>query len=195
MADRILLIGCGIFRGAFELLPAELRGRFEPVFLESMLHMRPGELDERLGAILRGCAGPALLLYGDCSPHMREYAAERGRARTIGANCARIFLGEERFVALRRSGAFFLLPEWTCRWERVFKVELGLSDPDLARDFMRDSADRLVYLDTGEAPVPDPVLSQASNFLGLPVEVDPTGTPFLEAALREALGRLDADGR
>jgi len=195
VADRILLIGCGIFRGGFDLLPAELRGRFEPVFLESMLHMRPAELDERLGAVLSGRAGPALILYGDCSPHMREHAAGTGRARTIGANCARIFLGEGRYAALRRSGAFFLLPEWTGRWERVFKVELGLSDPDLARDFMRESAERLLYLDTGEAPVPEPVLAEASGFLGLPVEVDPTGTPFLEAALREALGRLDADGR
>ena len=111
MADRILLIGCGIFRGGFDLLPAELRGRFEPVFLESMLHMRPAELDERLGAVLSGRAGPALILYGDCSPHMREHAAGTGRARTIGANCARIFLGEGRYAALRRSGAFFLLPE------------------------------------------------------------------------------------
>jgi len=195
VADRIFLIGCGIFRGAFELLPFDLRGRFEPIFLESMLHMRPAELDERLGAVLGGRTEPALILYGDCSPHMREFASGPGRARTIGVNCARIFLGEERYAALRRSGAFFLLPEWTSRWERVFKVELGLSDPDLARDFMRESADRLVYLDTGEVPVPVAVLSDASGFLGLPVEVDCTGVSFLEAALREALGRIDADGR
>jgi hypothetical protein len=193
MAERILLIACAIFASEFGRLQASLRDRFDVRFLDSMLHMVPEELDCRIGEALAGTDRPAVLLYGDCSPHMREFARSPDRSRTAGCNCIEILLGSERYRDLRRNGAFFLMPEWAQRWEEVFKQHLGLGDPALARDFMRDSARELVYLDTGSGPLPGELLEEISLFLGLPVRVERTGLDGLETALRTAVdGAADA---
>lgn len=192
MAERALLISCSIFRGAFRFLPEALQTCFEPVFLDSMLHMRPTELALRIEPHLEGRTGPTVFLYGDCSPRMRELTSGPRRARVEGINCARIFLGRARYGELLRSGSFFLLPEWTGRWREVFRENLGFSSRDLAREFMRECARRLSYLDTGECPVPKTNIFEASDYLGLPWSVERVGTVYLEVALREALGRVGA---
>jgi hypothetical protein len=187
MAERVPLIACAIFASEFRRLPESLRDRFEVRFLDSMLHMVPEELDRRLARELPEDGRPAALLYGDCSPHMREYSGTLDRARTGGCNCIEILLGSERYRHLLRDGAFFLMPEWAVRWEEVFQKHLGLGDPALARDFMKDNAREIVYLDTGGGPPPEGLLADISGHLGLPVRVERTGLDRLEAALRTAL--------
>ncbi|MFA6504959.1 MAG: DUF1638 domain-containing protein [Treponemataceae bacterium] len=191
MGEKVLLIACGVFQKEYERLPTDLRERLEAHFLDSMLHMRPADLDEAIREWLPQPPRRAILLFGDCSPHMREFAAHPGTVRVSGINCIEIHLGSERYKTLRHRGSFFMMPEWIDRWEEVFKKELGLGKTDLARDFMRDSATELVYLDTGGESVPQATLAAASNYLGLQFRIEKSRSDRLETALRAALTELN----
>jgi len=155
--------------------------------------MRPADLDEAIRELLPQPPRSAIILLGDCSPHMREFAAHPKTLRTPGINCIEICLGSERYKALRRRRCFFMMPEWTDRWEEVFKKELGLENPDLTRDFMRDSAAEIVYVDTCDGPIPQATLEAASSYLGLPFRIEKSENNRLEATLRAALNELIDD--
>lgn len=186
---------CGIFEMELARIDPALRSRIEPRFLDSMLHMRPDLLEERLVQALREEEDrPTILIYGDCCPRMRELAAAPGRSRTKGLNCIEIALGGARFRTLRREGAFFFMAEWLARWREVFALELGFGSPALARDFMRESAKLIVYVDTGCAEVPTEELAEIGRYFALPVAVERAGLAGIESAIRNSLEEL-GDGR
>ena len=185
-----LCISCSIFRREIEALRAS--GQFDlPVeFLDSMLHLVPAALESRLQEALRTARddepGQAVMMvYGDCCGHMETMASRPGTARTGGINCCEIILGSETYRRLRKEGAFFFMPEWTTRWKEVFQSQLGLLGPEVPT-FMRELHTRIIYLDTGQIPVPRAELAEASEFLGLPVEIMPVSLDFLLASLQSA---------
>lgn len=188
---EVRLVGCGIFKHEFRLLPEALQAAFRPTFLDSMLHMDPPRLDGILSAAMDGMEEEdAVLAYGDCCPYMREIASRRGAARTSGMNCCEIYLGPERYRQLRRERVFFLMPEWAARWKHIFITELGLITSDLARDFMAQSMRRAVYIDTGAVPVPSDLLAEFSGYTGLDVTVEATGPEHFAEALTRALADI-----
>jgi hypothetical protein len=188
----VLLLGCGIFKREFALLPEFLRNGFHPVFLDSMLHMEPARLDLILtNALERAGDDPVVLAFGDCSPHLPEFDSHARTARVEGCNCCEIWLGRQRYRELRREAAFFLMPEWTLRWERIIKDELGLKTKELAKDFMAQTLRRAVYIDTGVIPVPTEALEAFSVYTGLPITVDKVGPGHFTAALETALRRIE----
>ncbi len=184
-ASNVLCLACSVFKGELEALRARGEVDFRVDYLESMLHMRPKALRRRLESALKGereKGVKVVLLYGDCHPHMKEHESQPGVCRVQGQNCAEILLGRERYRALRAEGAFFLLPEWAMRWRQVFKHELGL-EGKTAKDLMGELHTKLVYLDTGLAPVPSEQLQAASDALGLPWEVMRVGLDRLAEAV------------
>jgi len=184
----VRLIGCGIFKREFGLLPDRLKDAFEPVFLDSMLHMVPGQLDSVLGSILDfNPERRSVMAFGDCCPHMEELSARPRSARTAGDNCCEIYLGTERYRTFRKERTFFLMPEWAARWEGIFKDALGLKTSVLAREFVRHSMNQAVYIDTGLVPVPMDELAGFSEYTGLDVAIEPTGPAHFAAALDDAL--------
>lgn len=192
MSARPRLIACGIFQREFLALPPALRGRFAPAFVDSMLHMAPEKLDGILAAAVSGLSGDAVLAFGDCCPHMLDYCS-RGRVpRTRGANCCEIYLGPERYRELVKAGAFFLMPEWVPRWERILRNELGLGTEELAREFMGQSMRLAVYVDTGVMELPRAELDAFSRYTGLPVSVETAGLDRFRRALEDAVASLDS---
>lgn len=192
---KTIVLSCGIFARELECLDPELLGLIEPRFLDSMLHMRPALLEERLSARLAEEPGrPTVLLYGDCCPRMEWQAWGPKRTRTAGVNCIEILLGRQRYAELRREGAFFFMAEWLARWREIFGQELGFADPELARGFMQESASKLVYVDTGCAEFPAAELETIGRYFGLPWSVERPGLSFLESALRASLGELRRGG-
>ena len=190
---RTRLLACGIFAREYERLDPALRARFEPVFVDSMLHMRPDALGETLDGLLSAAGEtPAVGLFGDCCPRSRELFGGPGRARVACVNCVELALGRERYRALRKARTFFFMPEWAERWEEVFERELGLADPELARSFLRDEMSQIVYVDTGEVPVPEATLAEIAERFGLPVLVERADGSGLEAGLRAALEMAEA---
>lgn len=189
----IACLACTIFRSELEALQESGEIDFPIRYLDSMLHMDPPELACRIDLRLedlRDHGSKVLLVYGECHNHMDEYESESGITRTKGFNCPEILLGPEQYKALRREGAFFLLPEWTLRWREIFEKELGLTGQN-AKDFMQDMHTKLLYLDTGQIPVPLEHLEDASDTLGLPFEVLRVGPEHLLAAIRESLDKDD----
>ncbi len=189
--SMVRLIGCGIFRHEFKLLPEPLQAAFLPSFTDSMLHMDPPRLDSILTAAMEGVQErETVLAFGDCCPYMREIASRAGVARTPGVNCCEIYLGSERYRELRKERVFFLMPEWAARWKHIFMTELGLHTQELARDFMAQSMRRAVYIDTGSVPVPVEALAEFSEYTGLGVTVEVTGPEHFAAALSKALAGM-----
>jgi hypothetical protein len=185
-----LVVSCGIFRAELAALAPRLPG-LHPVFLDSMLHMRPQTLQEHIDRLLaERAADTTLFIYGDCTPRIVELCRRPGFAKTPGRNCCEILLGREDYRRLRKSGAFFFLPEWTLRWREVFERELGFAQLRGAGEMLREIHSGFIYLDTGVMPVPRAVLRDIERNLGLPVEVLAVGLDRLERrvlAAREAL--------
>lgn len=189
---RLSAISCGIFRREIESLDPAVLGEARPLFLDSMMHMRPAALDVALGRIAGKRPGSRfLLIYGDCSPRIQELAARPDVRRVEGVNCCEILLGRTAYRELRKEGVFFFLPEWTKRWKDVFLRELGLSDPAVAREFMHEFHKRFLYLDTGVEAIPKEALADISRHFAMPVEIQAIGLEHFSQALTEGLRRFD----
>lgn len=160
-------------------------------FLPSMMHMHPERLASSLEAILDEELNEGhgvVLIYGDCCARMTALEGLPGVVRTRGKNCCELLLGAAEYRRLSLEGAFFLIPEWTCRWKEIFVRELGLNN-DNATSLMQDVHRKLVYLDTGLAPVPENALKECAEYCGLPYEVLPVSLERLRLAVEEALLR------
>lgn len=186
----ILAITCGIFQAEMTALaPRFPRLRFE--YLDSMLHMRPDLLQNRIDELLGGQPwGKVLFIYGDCTPRIVELSRRPGLSKTAGINCCEIMLGREAYRRLRKEGAFFFLPEWTLRWRQVFERELGFGGGRGAGEMLREVHSQLIYLDTGVMPVPQEILQDIGRELAMPMSVLPTGLGQLEYAVAAAQEKL-----
>jgi hypothetical protein len=190
-----LCIACSIFRKEIEALQAAGKLDLPVEFLNSMLHMVPAKLEARLQEALGSARAQdpdreVVMAYGDCCGHMDTFEAAPGTARTEGINCCEIILGSKTYRKLRKEGAFFLMPEWALSWKQIFVGQLGLLGP-CAKTFMQEMHSRMIYLDTGLAPVPHTALQEASEFLGLPVEILPVSLDPLLASLQRAAKAAD----
>ena len=188
----VLAITCGIFQAEMAALAPRFP-RLQLIFADSMLHMRPDLLQERIDALLRQhSADKVLFIYGDCTPRIVELCRKPGFAKTAGINCCEFLLGREEYRRLRKSGAFFFLPEWTLRWRDVFERELGFAGGRGVEDMLREVHSHFIYLDTGVLPMPGSVLDEISRELGLPMQQLSVSLSCLEQKISAALETLDA---
>jgi hypothetical protein len=116
---------------------------------------------------------------------MLDLVRQHRVGRVDAINCAQMLVGRARYRELMREQAFMLLPEWAPRWKEILEGELGLS-PEIARDFMGETRQVLVYLDTGLAPVPAATLADCAAYTGLPCRVESVGLDHLLALLLAA---------
>ncbi|HBA87586.1 MAG TPA: hypothetical protein DCZ75_06220 [Geobacter sp.] len=186
MNRETLWLSCGVVRD--ELLQLHRQGLISGslLFLDSMLHMNPPNLEAELQAELRRQSNEErliVLVYGDCSPGMLDLVRRFKAGRIDAINCAQFLVGRERYRELMREEAFLVLPEWARRWKHVMGHELGLSRP-VARELMGENRGALVYLDTGITPAPREELAEFSEYTGLPWRVEAV---TLEPALAELL--------
>ncbi|SHO47920.1 DUF1638 domain-containing protein [Desulfopila aestuarii] len=187
----LTVICCSVLRREIEELLAKDYPEAELVFLDSMLHMHPEKMREAIDKEIadrpdRSC----LLVYGDCHAHMRETAEGPHCAKVNGVNCGHLLLGTEEYRTCRNSKTFLFLPEWTERWHEVFEKELGFTDRDLAREFMKENQRKLLYLDTGLIPVPQDTLNNIAEFFDMPIGVLPVTLGQLRQAVKDAINRM-----
>ncbi len=189
--QRIEGIACSIFKNEIEFLIA--KGKLTTAFsyVDSELHMQPKKLNEVLEKLIRpNC----LICYGDCHSQMITQENAGLMARINGLNCIEIFLGKVTYRQLRAEGAFFLLPEWTCKWERIFKELLGFSNQSVARQFMNEMHTKFIYVNTGIQETPTEILRDISQYFELPIEVIDVDLVHLENAITDGLKRLQNEG-
>jgi len=188
-----VLCGCSVLQYETESLRRQFWPGWTGEYLSSMLHMRPAHLGETLQHRIRDLdqGSRIVLVYGDCCPAMHACEQYPHVARTQGMNCCELILGHEIYKKLIRSGVFFLLPEWTSRWEEVFSRELGFNQKN-ASDFMGEMHSRIVYLDTGVIPVPSEEIEACARYCSLPWEILPVSSDHLRMQIQHAMDRLDA---
>ena len=170
MSNHTVWLSCGVIRSEIEELMRQRLIEGELLFLDSMLHMDPPQLEARLIEYLehkKDTLGCIVLVYGDCSAHMLDIVRLFRVGRVSVINCAQLLLGRERYRQLMREEAFLVLPEWASRWEHIMKSELGLNT-EVAQGLMGENRGVLVYLDTGLVPVPEKHLAAFSAYSGLP---------------------------
>lgn len=187
----VVMVCCSVLQAEVQSLRQPQWPDRAPRLLPSMMHMHPGLLAASLRAVLEGelrQGHGVVLVYGDCCPQMRTLEAMPGVARTRGKSCFELLLGPEEYRRLSQEGAFFLLAEWALRWKEIFAEELGL-DRANATSLMQDLHRKLVYLDTGVAPVPNASLKACAEYCGLPCEVRPVPLERLRLAIEDALLR------
>lgn len=185
---KTVCIACSIFKSELERLIKIEKFNIDAHYVTSMLHMKPEELDKKLAAQIKKYrdSRKILLLFGECSPFIDRLSETEKVMRPTGLNCIEILLGAKRYKQFIADGVFFLMPEWTMRWEEVFKFELGLSG-EVAKEFMREYHKKLIYLDTGQISVPHDTLREIEQFTGLEAEVLEVSTENLEQKLSELL--------
>ena len=186
MRKNTVWLSCGVVRAEMEELQRRGLIEGELIFLDSMLHMDPPQLEAKLAAKLehkKGNVGCLVLVYGDCSAHMLDLVRRFHVGRVSVINCAQLLVGRERYRQLMREEAFLVLPEWAQRWEHIMKSELGLNKA-VAHDLMGENRGVIVYLDTGLVPVPVRNMQEFSSYTGLPWRVEKIPLDnFLEALL------------
>lgn len=188
MTPRTVWLSCAVVRAEMEELLRRGLIEGELLFLDSMLHMDPPLLEEKLTAALEqstGQPGCLVLVYGDCSAHMLDLVRRFRVGRVKVINCAQLLLGRERYRQLMREEAFLILPEWAQRWEHIMKSELGLTK-EVAHGLMGENRGVLVYLDSGLTPVPEQHLVEFSAYSGLPWRVETVTLDCMLATLLDA---------
>jgi hypothetical protein len=189
--SKLCFLCCSVLRDELNTFLSLDYPEAEVIFLDSMLHMRPKLLKETLHAALEQRTDRlCVLIYGDCHGRIREDGQRAGCARTAGVNCGELLLGSERYRQLRNDRAFLFLPEWTHRWREVFTEQLGFTDSTLARQFMQENHNRLVYLDTGRQPPPLLILEEITEFFAMEVEILPVSLDNLRHIVHAATSRL-----
>jgi len=192
MKKPLTIICCSVLKKELEAVLGLNYQNSEKIFLDSMLHMCPDKLHRTMENVISGRSDkPCLIVYGDCHAYMKEIERRPHCAKTSGKNCGELLLGEEQYKACRKDKTFLFLPEWTDRWKEVFQHQLGFSDPALAREFMQENMNRLVYLNTGLAPIPEKTIMEISDFFGMPVNIMEAPLTHLSLAVESALKRLE----
>ena len=189
---NITAIACSIFRDEIESLRRENKITVPVMYLDSMLHMFPDRLHERLDKIIKNeleSGKNIILIYGECSPYMDKYNKNKNIIRLGGINCVNIFLEDRIYRTLRKEGAFFLIHEWALRWKEIFQNELGLNAEN-AKSFMSEMHTKLIYLDTGSAAVPVDTLNEISDYCGLSYEIMKVTLDVFSTRINEAVEEL-----
>lgn len=196
MKSHTVWLSCGVVRAEMEALLKRKLIEGELLFLDSMLHMDPLMLETKLAEVLEQKAdapGCLVLVYGDCSAHMLDLVRRFRVGRVAVINCAQLLLGRDRYRQLMHEEAFFVLPEWSGRWEHIMTRELGL-DRSVAHQLMGEHRGVLIYLDTGLVPVPEHQLQEFSSYTGLPWRVEGVTLDNMLAALLAARDQAEAMG-
>ncbi len=185
---NITLISCSLFRNEIEFLRSKHELELPVVYLNSILHIYPEKLQIAMDkAILKELkkGQKVILLYGECHIDIRESTKHPDVVRVQGLNCIEIMIGKKRYKRIQKERLFCFLPEWTRRWRDIFSGHLGLNREN-ARSFMQDMHSEVIYLDTGVEPVPFELIKEIEDYTGLKMDVMPTTSEHLLAAINQA---------
>ncbi len=175
MTDKpqVSAVACSVFRPELDALRSTGVMDCHVYYLDSELHMRPNRLFRHMNRLvdkLLGKGRQVILIYGDCHAHMSELCQPGAVVRTTAVNCCELLMGREQYRLDRQSRPFFLLPEWTLRWEQILGQLMDLSR-EMTIEMIREAHTRLVYLDTGVMGIPRRELEGCSRYFQLPCEV------------------------
>ncbi len=188
MQQNLVIIACSIFRYELEHLVKEGKIKVPIVYLNSMLHMQPKQLQTLLDAKIEEYKNfRIILMYGDCHARMVDYEENTNIIRTPGINCCEIILGTQNYKKIRNEGAFILLPEWADRWKEAFIDYMGFNTSKAIKPFMAEMHKKITYIDTGFQENNNPLFNEISDYLGLPLEIYSSSVDELEKVIKSLI--------
>lgn len=200
--DGVLVVACGAI--AREVLAVIRMNGWRHVTLRCLpgkLHSTPREIAGRVAAKLDEAAAEGrfartFVAYGDCGTGGALDRALEGRGveRLPGDHCYAFLAGVGDWLAMHEAEpATFYLTDFLCRhFDRLVVRGLRLDEhPELLADYFGNYR-RLVYLAQTEDPELVALAHEAAAFLGLPLEVVPTGLGDLRPALEAFAGAAGA---
>ena len=157
----------------------------------AMHHFYPRKIVEAVERRLAELApryGQVVVVYGDCGTAgaLEPVLARYGSVQLRGPHCYEMFAGADFDRIVDERPATFFLTDWLVRnFERAVVRGLGIDRyPELKAEYFRNYTD-LLYL----AQFPDERLlgkaREIAEYLGLPLEVRPTGLGALETRIAE----------
>lgn len=165
--------------------------------LDALLHNRPERIP---GAVLerirkaRAKYDRVMVVYGDCGTGglLDEVLAECGVERVRGPHCYEMYArGRFEAIMAEEPGTFFLTDYLLNSFDRLVIKGLGLDRfPELREEYFRHYK-RVVYLAQRLDPTMKERARKAADFLGLPLEILPTGFGALETDLLELMSHDD----
>ncbi|MDR1921315.1 MAG: DUF1638 domain-containing protein, partial [Candidatus Adiutrix sp.] len=194
MAEKTILIGCGIFQEEIEHILREGRaGAVEAEWLEVGLH----DDIERLEAVLteaaerrRGQGRLAALFGAACLPEMKKTAAALGLPCLEARNCLAALAGEAELKELEKNRTLVASPGWVRKmWLGRAGTTLGWKADDFRANFGR--YDLILVLDPGLNPLTDEEIISCFDLVQVPIETRPCGLEHLRAALDDLLRRMN----
>jgi len=195
-AGGICGLACSVFQPEIEILTRRGEIPFPVSHVDSRLHMQPQllvqTLQSRIDALLKNSRG-VILFFGDCHIRMHQLCANSRVVRLDGLNCGMILLGRERYRELMHQRAFLVFPEWAARWREVLE-DLDAYSDGAGLYLLRDSQEKLTYLDTGSRPLPETELDACATYLGLPREVRSVPLDNFQCLIRRAVAMFDPSG-
>lgn len=197
MADRVLVIGCGMIAREVLAVKAQLRlDHLDLTCLPAEFHYTPDRIPAAMDkAIVEAKAeGYRHILagYADCGTGgmLDKVLEKHGVERVAGPHCFAFYQGMAAFEAIGDDDmTTFYMTDFLCRqFDAFFMKPLGLDrHPELAKDYF-GHYEKLVYLAQTDDPALEPVAQEAAAMLGLAYSKRLTGYGDLAPALLRAAG-------
>lgn len=190
MANKLLLMGCGILKREVRYLIDKNQWPVDTVFFDSALHCEFDKLAHCLTTGLAKHTGSEIVVfYGTCHPLMERILDKAHTFRTEGQNCVDMLLGNDLFTKELLAGAFFLLEEWAQRWEYIVTKTFGTQNWEVIRDIFGGDRKYLLCLRTPCSGDFSKEAEDAGRLVGLPLRWLDVGLEHLEAVLEAAITR------
>lgn len=197
--QSISCISCSIFKKALNYINNKNNYNLNIKYFNSMLHMNPEKFSKEVFTeidSLNNKRENVLVVYGDCHPNMSTMLKYKKIQKISGVNCIELFLGTSLYKKYQKERTFFLLPEWIEKWREVFKDELGFFDDKIAKDFMKEFFDKIlfIHIEGLEIKSKSRLINEISLYSGLKVEHIHITTDIFEKNVKDALILLNQGG-
>jgi len=192
--DRTALIACGALAREVLALREKYAWSADVLAVPALLHNHPDRIPEAVLRRIREARRRyrrVVVVYGDCGTGglLDALLAREGVERVSGPHCYEMY-ADGRFDNLMAQslGTFFLTDFLVQSFDHLVVEQLGLDrHPELKGEYFANYQ-RIVYLAQRRDPVLLEKAQAAAQFLGLPLEVIPTGYGALEQRLLRMMG-------
>jgi hypothetical protein len=186
------LIACGALAREVLALKEKHGWEAEVLGVPALLHNTPDRIPaavrERI-AEARAQYDRIIVVYGDCGTGglLDKLLATEGVERVAGPHCYEMYAdsmpGQFEALMAEALGTYFLTDYLVQSFDHLVIEELGLDRyPELREDYFGNYT-RVVYLPQREDPALRARAQWAADYLGLPLEIHPTGYGALETRL------------
>lgn len=185
--EKITLIGCGILKKEINWLAKKNHWQLHTSFLDSALHSDFEKLHKGLTlSIKKHSNEDFIVFYGTCHPLMDNIMHNANCTRTRGQNCVEILLGHHLFTDELSNGAYFLMEDWSLRWDIIMTKTFG-NNMEVTRQIFQEDRKYLLGINTPCSGNFTKQAEYAAQSVGLPLKWITVGLDNLQLVLESAI--------